>query len=490
MTPLALVPLLVPVAIAVVNAIAWLLFGQVVIGPWFDEQYSGKTPWWKRLTSYPLRWARAKVTAITERIKAEMSYRFLATSPAASRWLHRQARTLESLSGVIVAEAQATHKALHTLRHTTIPTLLAAKVEPIWERIERLSDRLGVTEGRVQDAGQLITGTLARLPWGAPAGFVPALDSWLGSYRHLWEQVFEHVQPRLNRLVFETVPELASRVTALGNQVEALARAVPDNFAARWSVVEDKVLRVFPERFDALQLAINTLAGEIFGEAGEGLAALATRIIALEQAAEAELRPRLDALEQGLAELRTEIEQGIRTGLEAFGARVEALEEAVASALPTQLAALQLAVDTLAAEIFEGAGEGLAALTARILEVERRLADLVVPQLDLALGRIEDLEFRITNDLLPRLRSIEDLLVPAAFAALVLATMRQVAPNLFCRNVTSTASRVCAQDEGLWASLLAGTLVFAIALNPREIAAAGAALTGILGGVIAETVDH
>lgn len=490
MTPLALVPVLVPILVGLANALMWLLFGQTVIRPWMDEIYSGKTPWWKRLTSYPLRWARSKVRAIEQRIKAEMSYRFLATSPAVSRWLHRQARTLEQLSGVIQAEAQATHKAFHYLRHTTIPTMLAAKVEPIWERIERLSDRLGVTEGRIQDAGQLITGTLARLPWGAPTGFVSALDSWLGSYRHLWEQTFDNVMPRLNRLAFETVPELASRVTALGNQVAELGRAIPDSFAARWSVVEDKVLRVFPERFEALELAIDALGDAIFGEIGGGLSALVTRIVALEQAVEAELRPRLDALEQGLLDLRAEIEEGIRTGLEAFGARLAAVEERVFDVIPGQILALQLAIDALAAEIFDDIGVGLAALTARIVEVERMLSDVVIPRLDLVLGRIEELDFTITNNLLPRLRALEDILAPAAFAALVLATMRQVAPNLFCRNVTDLTRDVCRIDERFFADLLAGVLVFAIALNPREVAAAGAALTGILGGVIAETVDH
>lgn len=134
--------------------------------------------------------------------------------------------------------------------------------------------------------------------------------------------------------------------------------------------------------------------------------------------------------------------------------------------------------------------ERVESLRDRFNELETRVTTIreeALPAIRQRIGRAEERLDGITSD--PLAWIIGALGTVAGVAALTVL-LRRIAPNLFCRNVTDATGRVCAQDEDLWASLLAGTMIFALALNPREIAAAGTALTGVLGSVIAETVDH
>lgn len=333
MLPLAFVILAPVLLFGTVTVLAFLFFGMIIVRPWFAETFEGRTPWWKRLAGFALKWATRKLRAIELRLTAELGQHFAQMSPAVSRWLHRQARTMEQLSGVIVASNEAAYKAFARLRHETIPALLEAKVQPIWNRIAALSERLGVTEGRIQDAGQLVTGTLRLLPWGAPLGFVPALDSFLDSYRHLWRQFFDFAQPQLNELRNVVIPDIWRRLADLESG------------------------------------------------AGAGIGAALRSI-----------RRRLTELETGLASILSDPTTWVLTAL------------------------------------------GLAAL--------------------------------------PALSS---------------GGMRTALRNLTCRNTQSVARNVCAMDEALLAELLAGTLLWALVLDPRVIAQSGQAVLGGMESIWRET---
>lgn len=83
---------------------------------------------------------------------------------------------------------------------------------------------------------------------------------------------------------------------------------------------------------------------------------------------------------------------------------------------------------------------------------------------------------------------LDKLINPAFFALAVGAAVAKFVPNLFCKNVASTTQRICGQDEAMWAQLLAGTLLFALALDPRALAKVAEGVTGTLDGVIRQTV--
>lgn len=396
----------------------------------------------------------------------------------------------QRIAGTLADMAEQTWRALWVLRHETVPRLITTALVPIRAQLTRHTNRLDALEDLNRRVAVAVASGLRELPWGSPGNYVGNFQAWLNSYAHLWRQVFEFIQPQLRELRSETIPGLARDLAGLAEDVARIGQVRLPALAARVGELEDLVTSTLIRRLDALSDAVDALAATVFEGIEVSFSALVGRIVELERAVFETIPARFETIERDLQTLRDELAEGIRTGLGAFAERVEALERQAFETIPAQIAALQLAVDTIAAEVFEEVGAGLTALTTRIEALERRLSDVVMPQLDLVLGRIEALETRIETDVLPRLRALEDLLAPAAFAALVLATMRAVAPNLFCRNVTDTTRRVCAEPEDFWAQLLGGALVFAIALNPREVAQAGQALTGILGGVIRETIDH
>jgi hypothetical protein len=490
---LALVPLLAPAAVALAGAVACLILLYIVdmwFRSWAFDEGHDDPGLFARVFKWGLGRVRSYVRKLEKRVVARLSNAVAARSPLVVRGLNNATELVDRLGTTFTDLPAQTHRALYTLRHVTMPDYVTGRLEPVFAQLNSVRALAQASVNTLTDVSIEIANGLRALPWGVPAGLPNRVATLMETYNRLWDHVWDRITPRVNTLWDELVPQLrrdvdsllrgaagniGTRLQALTLRVEAIEAAIEgelrpllDDAAGRILELEREVFARIPLRLDALQAAIDALASEIFTGIGTGFAALVERVVVLENAVSELIPERFAAVEAAIAQLRAELEQGIETGLEVFRARLEAVEEAVTVTIPARLATLEATVDALAAEIFGEIGEGLR----------------------LVIGRIEIIENQIRDDILPRLSALEAALAPAALAALVLATLQAAAPQLFCRNVTGTASRICAQDEDLWESLLAGLLIFAIALNPREIAAAGSALTGILGSVIAETVNH
>lgn len=106
-----------------------------------------------------------------------------------------------------------------------------------------------------------------------------------------------------------------------------------------------------------------------------------------------------------------------------------------------------------------------------------------LPAIRQRLGRIEDsISDILTNPSLWVLTMLGLSLVPAMGPG----ALRAAIGNLTCRNTQTIARNVCQMDERLLSELLAGTLLFAIALDPREIARAGQLVTEGMAGLFSE----
>lgn len=134
-----------------------------------------------------------------------------------------------------------------------------------------------------------------------------------------------------------------------------------------------------------------------------------------------------------------------------------------------------------------------------------RLYNIRVPALERGFANLQEYDTYLRTQALPdirgRLTKIEQalggiltdpttwllgLLGAAMIPALGATGMRQALRNLTCRNTQTLAREVCSMDEDLLAQLLAGTLLFAIALDPREIARAGQVVTEGMAGLFQE----
>ena len=392
------------------------------------------------------------------------------------------------LAGTLGDQAEQIYTALWTLNHETIPRKIEAALTPVRNRLDRHTDRLDALEDLNRRVAVTFGDVLRELPWGVPGGYVTNFETFGARFVQLWRHYWDTTRVQLNRLFDETIPELRRDIADLANRLDVQIDARFDALAARLSDLERWRENVVMPRLQALTEAVDVLAAEIFGEIDRGFAALLERIGQLEAQLEQVIPAEIASLRDALAQLRLELEQGIATGLEAFRERIGSLELEVFTEIPQRLAAMQLALDTLAAEVFTEVGAGLGVLTERIVALEQYVFGELRPLLDLTIGRIEAVETQIRDDVLPRLRSIEGLLEPAAFAVAVGVAMRAIAPNLFCRNVTTATQRLCGLDENLIAQLLAGTMVFALALDPRVIARLGQEMTGAMGGLWRETV--
>lgn len=394
------------------------------------------------------------------------------------------------IAGTIGDLSEQTWRALWTLNNETIPRKIATATLPLRQQLTRHTGRLDALEDLNRRVANRLGDTLRALPWGVPGGYVPNFETFLDRFVQLWEHYWNTTRGQITTLLQDTVPELRRDIADLARRLDVGIDARLDALGNRIAELERWRENVVAPRLAALSDAVDLLSDQVFGPVAGGLSALLERVVELERQLAEVVPAEVARLEGLIADLRLDLEQGIRTGLGEFAERIEALERWRAEVVAPALAAMQLAIDTIAAEIFEEVGAGLSALTARIVAIETWVFGELRDMVELALGRIEAIETQLRDDVLPRLRAVEALLEPAALAVAIMAALRIAAPNLFCRNVTDLTSRICADDETFWRDLLAGALVFAIALNPREVAIAGQALTGALGGVIAETVDH
>jgi hypothetical protein len=136
------------------------------------------------------------------------------------------------------------------------------------------------------------------------------------------------------------------------------------------------------------------------------------------------------------------------------------------------------------------------------------LTKTVIPKLTARVDDLYDDLYRTGANSLPRLRDRLKVLegklagigtldwwqtgVLAAIAALAGVAVASVGVGLralFCRNTQNVARKVCAMDEALLAGLLAGTLTFALLLDPKLVARTGQEIEGVIEGAFRSMAD-
>jgi len=333
---LAFVIILAPLVVAAVGALLCLILGLfyvLYLKPLLDWLTRPAGGFFRRLVFWPLKKAADAIERFVRGHIAALMNAYLARSKPLVRLLENLTELTQRLAGTLGDNAEATYKALVTLRKVTIPTLIEAAVKPVRVLAKQADARLDLLDGKLNAVEGNVRAMLATLPWGAPSGLAGAFTGWLNSYRQLWEQFFDVAKPQLAKLTTVDVPLLWKEALAISQYV--------------------------------------------YGK----------------------LEPRVETLEIGWASFK-EFLLGV----------------------PAQTQA-----------------------------------------------------------------QLDKIIAPAFFALAVAAALAKAAPNLFCKNVTSTTQRICGQDESMWAQLLAGTLLFALVLDPRALAGIASGVAGALDGVIRQT---
>lgn len=475
MLPLAFVILLAPAAVLATGALLCLilaLFYVLYLEPalhWVSKRGSG-------FLGRFIRWTIAPVTDFAERFvqqHIQLLMRSFATGiPPMVTMLDQLAVIVQRTYGTLEDQADQILEALTILRHTTLPAEIKKAVTPLANTLTKHTDRLGQLERLNQQVAVVIGNGLRQLPWGVPGTYVGNFQAWWNTYTKLWDQVYTNVTPQLNALRLQVVPELRRDLDRLVGRVDQLAGAGLDALDNRLDALETAVYARLQPELNSLSGAVDTLYGLVTGTVSPSLAGLFDRVTRLE----------------------TQLETIVTTTLEPVVTRLTTVETQLETLTTTTVRTVTERVTTLETQLQQLVGTTTAGLAERVTALEQTVARIVVEipgEITIGIAtvtqRVADLEAELRDDVLPRLRAIENLLLPAALAATVVATMRQVAPNLFCRNTTSVTQRLCGLDENLIEQLLAGTLVFAVALDPRLIAQSGQVLTEGMAALWRET---
>lgn len=394
-----------------------------------------------------IRWVTSPVTnfvkGFTQRHIALLMRSFLSGIAPIVTMLNQLTELVQRTYGTLEDMSEQILEALSTLRHETLPREIAEALAPLKAQLARHTDRLDTLERLNQQAAVLVGTALRALPWGVPGTYVGNIDAWLDSYRHLWNQTFNFIAPRLETLRTDVVPQLVRDVERLTARLDTFTEHGLDTIIRRVETLEERVQRVIEPQLETVLQSVDTLFGMVTGQVTDTLTTLFQRVATLE----------------------TQLEQLAGTAVATLAERVAALETQLRDDLVPRIRQLETKVELLLEQAF---GELTADLSALV-------------------RRIDQLETQLETVVLPRITALEALLAPAAFAAAVAVAMRTIAPNLFCRNVTTITQRACATDENFLAELLAGTLLWALVLDPRVIARAGQELTGGMAALWRET---
>lgn len=406
-----------------------------------------------------IRWVTKPAVALVDNFKDHMKALLARTFAGAVRplniYLNQYAQLVSETYRLIADLSFSTWEAIDTLTTQTIPREVGKGVAGVKATLANHTRRLDTLESLNRQVSVVIGDALRALPWGVAGSYVGNFERWLDSYRHLWNQTFNFIAPKLNTLATVTVPEIVRDVGRLTARVAALEAGATAELWQRLQALEARIDNAIEPQLDALRQSVDLLAELVTGTVGESLTTLYERVAALETQLEARIETALAPLAERVLELETTLEELLGAGLETLVQRVTQLEAQMVDFIGTATATLAERVTQIEAQLEAFVGTQTAALAARVTALETAIQTQIQLQLDGLLGRIEALETSIATVIVPAINRLEAILEPAAFAALVLATMRTVAPNLFCRNVTETSKALCTADPTLIDDVLA-----------------------------------
>jgi len=236
----------VQVAAPAVVAAMLVLFIIIVIGtymfvyrPLLDWLTRRGPGWLGGLIRWVTRPLESRVKNFVKEHLAALSRLVLANQPALLLMLDQMAELTQRIAGTLGDMAEQTWRALWTLRHVTVPNLIAAALVPVKAQLARHTERLDAVEDLNRRVAVVVGTGLRSLPWGAPGTYVGNFEQWWNSYRHLWAQTFEHIVPRLDRIQFDLLPKIGIRLDRLTEDVTRIREEALPAIRQRLGRIED-----------------------------------------------------------------------------------------------------------------------------------------------------------------------------------------------------------------------------------------------------------
>lgn len=217
--------IMAPVAMACVIGLFLLILilGYVLyIKPLLDWLGRKDGGFFKRIVFWPVRKAAAAAERFARTHVANLTRHFLSNAPVLVKTLDHITEMTNRIAGTFGDMAEQTWQALWTLRHVTVPALITQALAPIRTQINRTIDRVDALEDRNRRVSNAIADMLRSLPWGVGGDYVPNFERWLATYRHLWDQTFNTLMPRVNELWNNRVDNLRNRIQAIEATLDAI----------------------------------------------------------------------------------------------------------------------------------------------------------------------------------------------------------------------------------------------------------------------------
>lgn len=239
--PLSFVIILAPVAVLAMGALLCLILGLfyvIYLQPFLDWLTRRSGGFLGRL----IKWTTSPVTGFVKGFvhrHIELLMRSFVTGIAPMVMLLDQLTVVvQRTYGTLGDMSQQILVALQTLRHVTVPRLIAEAIAPLKTQLQRHTDRLDTLESLNRQVSVIVGNGLRALPWGVAGTYVGNFDQWMGAFAHIWRQVFTFLTPQVNALRNATVPALQRQIDDLRKSVTRITTTDLPSIRTRLTTIE------------------------------------------------------------------------------------------------------------------------------------------------------------------------------------------------------------------------------------------------------------
>ncbi len=235
--PVLLAPILLAAIAALVIFVVVVLYF-LVLGPIVEWLVNPGGGFFHKIVFWPVRKATRKVEHYARQQVGAMS-RFVASNAyPVALILQNTTILVQRTAGTLGDSAEATYNALYTLRHVTVPRLIAAALVPVNSTLTAHTTRLNTIEDRERQVSNRIASMLRALPWAVGGDYVPNFDRWLDSYTQLWRYVYGQLRTRVNDLYERRVPALEKGFATWDDYFNRLRRDTLPDILGRLKAIE------------------------------------------------------------------------------------------------------------------------------------------------------------------------------------------------------------------------------------------------------------
>ena len=256
-------PLLIGLAL-LVTILAYLALQKATdawLKPLLQWLFAPRQSFWKRVLLWPVQEVGKGLVGVVHWVKVHLGAAFFLAGAQLAHFLKALAWVHELPDLAFERFAKTVLDAFTYIRNVAIPQLVDVAVRPVRQTANTAKAEADSALSTLTGISTEVASGLRSLPWGVPGGITNRFAAWWNAFEHIWDQVFQHVIPRLDLIQYTTLPRVAGDVADIFDDLYKTGRNSLPNIRRRLADLEKSLGGIFSD-------PIAWLEGLLIGTAG------------------------------------------------------------------------------------------------------------------------------------------------------------------------------------------------------------------------------